>query len=49
KEKVTYEVSGGITLDTIDNYLLPGVDAISVGRITYGAPPVDISLKYERV
>lgn len=49
KDKVTYEVSGGITLDTIDDYLLPGVDAISVGRITYGAPPVDISLKYERV
>lgn len=49
KDKVTYEVSGGITLATIENYLLPGVDAISVGRITYGAPPVDISLKYERV
>lgn len=49
KDKVTYEVSGGVTLETIDNYLLPGVDAISVGRITYGAPPVDISLKYERV
>lgn len=49
KENVTYEVSGGINLDTIDNYLIDGVDAISVGRITYGAPPVDISLKYERV
>ncbi len=49
KEGITYEVSGGINLDTIENYLIEGVDAISVGRITYGAPPVDISLKYERV
>lgn len=49
KENVTYEVSGGINLNTLDNFLIEGVDAISVGRITYGAPPVDISLKYERV
>jgi nicotinate-nucleotide pyrophosphorylase (carboxylating) len=49
KDKVTFEVSGGITLESIDNYLISGVDAISIGRITYGAPPVDISLKYERV
>ena len=49
KSGVTYEVSGGINLDTIENYLIDGVDAISVGRITYGAPPVDMSLKYERV
>lgn len=49
KENITYEVSGGINLDTIDNFLIEGVDAISIGRLTYGAPPVDISLKYERV
>lgn len=49
KENVTYEVSGGVNLETLDNFLIKGVDAISVGRITYGAPPVDISLKYERV
>ena len=49
KENTTYEVSGGISLDTIDTYLIEGVDAISVGKITYGAPPVDISLKYERL
>ena len=48
KEGVTYEVSGGIKLETIDAYLIPGVDAISVGSITYGAPPVDISLKYKK-
>jgi nicotinate-nucleotide pyrophosphorylase (carboxylating) len=44
--KMTYEVSGGITLETLDNYLIEGVDAISVGSITYNAPRVDISLKY---
>jgi len=42
----TYEVSGGITLETLNNYLIDGVDAISVGAITYNASHVDISLKY---
>ena len=45
---VTFEVSGGIKLNTIDPYLISGVDAISIGSITYGAPPVDISLKYKK-
>ena len=44
----TFEVSGGINFDTITDYLIDGVDAISIGRLTYGAPPVDISLKYFR-
>ena len=43
---VTFEVSGGIRLDTINQYLLEGIDSISVGCITYGAPAVDLSLKY---
>jgi nicotinate-nucleotide pyrophosphorylase (carboxylating) len=47
-EGMTYEVSGGVRLDTIDNYLIEGVDAISIGALTYGAPAVDISLKYKR-
>src|SRR5690606_23626298 len=42
----TFEVSGGINLETIKNYLIDGVDAISIGSLTYGAPPVDISLKH---
>jgi len=45
---VSYEVSGGITLDNIDTYLIEGVDAISSGSLTYGARQVDISLKYHR-
>lgn len=45
---MTYEVSGGIDHDNLKDYLLPGVDAISSGSLTYNAPHVDISLKYEK-
>jgi nicotinate-nucleotide pyrophosphorylase (carboxylating) len=48
KSHITYEISGGINLDNIDSYLIPGVDAISSGSLTYNAPHVDISLKYNR-
>jgi nicotinate-nucleotide pyrophosphorylase (carboxylating) len=48
KHWVTYEVSGGINLENIEGYLMEGIDAISIGSLTYGAPPVDISLKMER-
>ncbi|MGB0454681.1 MAG: carboxylating nicotinate-nucleotide diphosphorylase [Bacteriovoracaceae bacterium] len=40
-----YEVSGGINLETLESYCVSGVDAISVGRLTYGAPMLDLSLK----
>lgn len=43
----TFEVSGGINLENIEGYLIDGVDAISIGSITYGARPVDLSLKME--
>ncbi len=42
------EISGGVNLDNLKDYLLTGVDAISIGRLTYGAPPVDISFKYQK-
>lgn len=45
---VSFEVSGGIRLSNLDNYLIKGLDAISVGALTNGAPNVDISLKYNR-
>ena len=45
---VTFEVSGGINMQNIRNYLLDGVDAISIGGLTYAAPPVDLSLKFHR-
>lgn len=46
---VTVEVSGGITLENLERYLIRGVDAISVGSLTYAAPAVDISFKYQKV
>ena len=51
KEKaqgMTLEVSGGITLENLENYLIEGLDAISVGSLTYAAPAVDISFKFKR-
>lgn len=45
---MTYELSGGIRLENIENYLFEGVDGISMGAITYDAPHRDISLKYEK-
>ncbi|MEX0799324.1 MAG: carboxylating nicotinate-nucleotide diphosphorylase [Bacteriovoracaceae bacterium] len=48
-ERQTYEVSGGVRLANLNDYLIDGVDAISVGALTYDAPHVDISLKYEKI
>ena len=39
------EVSGGITLETIRAYAIPGVDFISVGAITHSAPAASMSLE----
>lgn len=44
---VTYEVSGGITLETMDAYLIQGVDAMSVGTLTSFPERVDLSLKMD--
>lgn len=49
KPGMTFEVSGGIRLETVKDFLIPGVDALSVGSLTYSAPRVDISLKYRSV
>jgi len=38
------EISGGIALDTIAEYALPGVDVISVGALTHSAPATDFSM-----
>jgi nicotinate-nucleotide pyrophosphorylase (carboxylating) len=39
------EVSGGITDQNIDNYIIPGIDIISMGILTHSAPAIDFSLK----
>lgn len=40
------EASGGITLATVYNVALTGVDAISVGALTHSAPSIDLALDF---
>ena len=49
RDGVTYEISGGVRLENLENYLIEGIDAISIGALTYGAPPVDISFKFKKL
>jgi nicotinate-nucleotide pyrophosphorylase (carboxylating) len=46
--EMTFEISGGIRLETIRDYLIEGVDALSIGALTYSAPRVDLSLKFKK-
>lgn len=39
------EASGGITLDTIQDYAATGVDVISMGSLTHSAPALDYSFR----
>ena len=48
KKTVEIEVSGGITLETVASFALPGVNYISVGSLTHSAPAFDISLNFDR-
>lgn len=43
------EVSGGVTLETIRQYAVPGVDEISVGALTHSAPALDLALDFEGI
>lgn len=45
--KAFIEVSGGITLENISDYLIKGVNGISIGGLTHSAPAIDISLEVE--
>lgn len=49
QEGMTFEVSGGIRIANLKDYLIAGVDAISIGALTNAAPRVDISLKFKPV
>ena len=42
--RATVEVSGGVRLETLTDYALPGVDVISVGALTHSAPAAELSL-----
>jgi nicotinate-nucleotide pyrophosphorylase (carboxylating) len=42
------EVSGGVRLENVREYALPGVSVISVGSLTHSAAAVDLSLEFVR-
>ena len=39
------EVTGGVTLDTVEGWAASGVQRISVGALTHSAPALDLSLR----
>lgn len=45
--KTYIEVSGGVKLDNIKDYLIRGVNGISVGALTHSVKNIDISLEFE--
>jgi nicotinate-nucleotide pyrophosphorylase (carboxylating) len=45
KDNMTYEISGGVNLENLSNFLIEGIDAISIGALTHSAPHVDLSMK----
>lgn len=48
KDGMTYEISGGVTLQNCEQYFLKGIDAISIGALTHSAPHVDLSMKIKQ-
>jgi nicotinate-nucleotide pyrophosphorylase (carboxylating) len=48
KGRSKIEVSGSINLSNLDDYLIAGVDAISVGALTHSAKSIDLSLEVQR-
>jgi nicotinate-nucleotide pyrophosphorylase (carboxylating) len=47
KGEVDLEASGGVTLETVRNIALCGVERIAVGAITHSAPAMDIGMDVE--
>jgi len=48
-KKPAIEVSGGIRLENVRTFALPGVSFISVGALTHSAPALDLSLLLDSV
>ena len=48
-QNMTFEASGGIRLENLEDYMIPGLDAISIGALTNAAPRVDLSLKFKPI
>jgi nicotinate-nucleotide pyrophosphorylase (carboxylating) len=47
EQQVTFEASGGITLDNVREIAETGVDFISIGALTHSAPSLDFSMLME--
>ncbi|HSP06017.1 MAG TPA: nicotinate-nucleotide diphosphorylase (carboxylating), partial [Acidobacteriota bacterium] len=45
QQGMKFEVSGGVALVNLREYLIPGVDFISVGALTHSVRSLDISLE----
>lgn len=45
--RASLEASGGVTLETVRELAVPGLDFISVGALTHSAPALDVSLLLE--
>lgn len=45
KRTITFEASGGINMDNIEEYAKTGVDVISLGALTHSYKSIDFSLK----
>ena len=46
---VLLEASGGVGLENVREIAATGVDRISVGQLTHGAPALDIAIGVERL
>ena len=47
RSRLQLEASGGVTLETVHDIALTGVERISVGALTHSVPALDISLEIE--
>lgn len=47
RNNTKYEISGGVTIDNFSNYLINGVDAISIGALTHSVKSLDISMEMD--
>ncbi|MGB0370228.1 MAG: carboxylating nicotinate-nucleotide diphosphorylase [Opitutales bacterium] len=47
KYQAVLEVSGGVTMDTLESYCQTGVDVISVGALTHSVKAADLSMLFD--
>ena len=49
KKSPVLEVSGGVRLQNVRDFALPGISFISIGALTHSAPALDLSLLVEQI